>query len=174
MPRVPRANDSLGTKENAARYLHARSQKRCCILRGARADSITALIGCRTKEPRRSSLKQAGNAAERGDTRNECCDMKNQLIAGVGELDICSLCDCSPHAIGCPSHPMYDDDRCSYELADTPTEVGSARFWVEDTYAAAAFDHGISGHGALIEGIGEFMAAVKRGELRLARRRLLV
>ncbi len=94
--------------------------------------------------------------------------MSNHLVVGVGELEICDLCGSSPHAVGCRNHLMYDDDRWSYESADTPTEVGSARFCVEDTYAAAAFDNGITGDGALIEGISEFMAALERGELRRA------
>ncbi|HLY03004.1 MAG TPA: hypothetical protein VKR56_11000 [Candidatus Cybelea sp.] len=100
--------------------------------------------------------------------------MSNALVAGIGELEICNLCDSSPHAIGCPSHPMYDDDRWSYECAEAPAELGSARFWVEETYAVAALDQGVAGKQAMIEGAGEFMAAIKRGELRLARRRHLV
>jgi hypothetical protein len=35
------------------------------------------------------------------------------LVAGLGQLDICSLCDSSPHEVGCPNHPNFDDQRCS-------------------------------------------------------------
>jgi hypothetical protein len=30
------------------------------------------------------------------------------VVHAVGELDICDLCDASPHVAGCPRHPDYN------------------------------------------------------------------
>jgi hypothetical protein len=53
-----------------------------------------------------------------------------------------------------------------YFRTDAPDECGTARFWVEDTFAAAAEDAGETGLDAIREGIVEFRAAIERGELR--------
>jgi hypothetical protein len=90
------------------------------------------------------------------------------LVVGqevIGELEICNLCDSSPHAVGCTRHPDFDDERISYVGADDPPEVEPAVFWVE-MYAAAATDEGVSRDDALREGIAEFRAALGRGEIR--------
>jgi hypothetical protein len=88
------------------------------------------------------------------------------LVSGIGELDICSLCDASPHKHGCPYHPSYGDERISYARRDAPKEVGPASFWVEETFVAAAIDAGLDERSALIEGIIEFENAIDRGEIR--------
>jgi hypothetical protein len=90
----------------------------------------------------------------------------SDLIAGVGELEICELCGESPHLVGCPHHPNFDDERISYFRVDAPDEVGTTRFWVRDTFAAAAAESGLDAHDALNEGIEEFGAAIKRGDLK--------
>jgi len=89
--------------------------------------------------------------------------------AGVGELDICALCDSSPHSVACSQHSDFDDDRISYALMAAPDEVGPASYWVNDTFAAAAREAGLDDRAALVEGIGEFAAALKRAELKRAR-----
>lgn len=86
------------------------------------------------------------------------------LVAGVGELDICNLCDSSPHVVGCPRHASYHDERFMYSRCDEPSERGPASFWVDDTFALAAADAGLDSRAALIEGIEEFMAALRRSE----------
>lgn len=90
----------------------------------------------------------------------------NRPICVVGELDICDICECSPHIGGCPRHPDYDNECISYVRADAPEEMGPARYWVEDTFAIAATDAGAEHATALREGISEFRLALKRGELR--------
>lgn len=84
---------------------------------------------------------------------------------GVGELDICTLCDASPHSVGCPLHAGYDDEHVSYVRVDASEEIGPARYWVEDTFALAAADAGLNSRAALKEGIAEFVAALQRGDL---------
>ena len=89
--------------------------------------------------------------------------------AAVGELDICALCDSSPHLVACSQHRDFDDDRISYALSAAPEEVGPASYWVNDTFAAAAREAGLDDRAALVEGIEEFAAALKRGELKRTR-----
>ena len=96
--------------------------------------------------------------------------MAGDLVPGGGELDICNLCDSSPHLVGCPYHDRFDDDNFCYVRVDARGEVGPASFWVNDTYAAAAASEGLDERAALLEGIEEFTAAVRRGELRPAQR----
>jgi|SRR5579875_756064 len=84
----------------------------------------------------------------------------------VGQLEICGLCDSSPHTLGCPYHPHYNDERITYFRADAPDEVGPASYWVEDTFVLAALDSGMEEPQALREGLNEFQSALKRGELR--------
>lgn len=88
----------------------------------------------------------------------------------AGELDVCSLCDSSPHELGCPEHPHFDDDGVAYSLVDAEDDAGPASHWVNDTFAAAARDAGLDEKAALAEGVSEFRAALDRGELILARR----
>ena len=88
------------------------------------------------------------------------------LNAGIGELDVCLLCDSSPHVVACPEHPNFADERLTYALANYAQDVGTAAYWVEDTFAAAARDAGLDERAALVEGIEEFTAALERGELR--------
>jgi hypothetical protein len=83
-----------------------------------------------------------------------------------GELDICGICDGSPHEIGCPRHSDYDNESKVYQRFDEPAEVGPARFWVAETYALAALDAGLSKDEALAEGLQEFTLALQRRELR--------
>jgi hypothetical protein len=92
--------------------------------------------------------------------------------AAVGELDICDLCDSSPHVVGCPRHPDYDDERISYVNAEDPEEVAAACHFVEDVYAAAGRDAGLKMDAALREGIAKFRAALERGEIRSVRWRV--
>ena len=90
----------------------------------------------------------------------------NALVAGIGELDICAVCDSSPHVVGCPHHDRFDDERFSYVRVDASTEVGPAGFWVRDTFVEAALDAGTDEGAAWKEGIEEFVTALGRGELR--------
>ena len=91
------------------------------------------------------------------------------LVPCIGVLDICDICDSSPHAVGCPRHVDYDDARVEYVRTDSPDDVGTASFWVEETFGAAALEAGESKESALREGVAEFREAVRRGELRRAR-----
>ena len=84
-------------------------------------------------------------------------------VVGLGSLEICDICELSPHATGCPRHADYCDDRTSYFRADSPAEIGPAKFWVEDTFGAAALDAGETQNDALREGIAEFQDALRRG-----------
>lgn len=93
-------------------------------------------------------------------------EMANDLVPRVGQLDICNLCDSSPHAVGCPRHSMYADDRWSYERVDALDEAGPASFWVEETYAVAAMEAGLASSEAVLERMREFGIALQRGELR--------
>ena len=81
----------------------------------------------------------------------------------IDELDICALCDSSPHVVGCPHHPDYDDERVTYVSAD-PEDMGCARYWVEQRYAAAARDAGVRGDDALCEDLGIPGGAEARGD----------
>jgi hypothetical protein len=90
----------------------------------------------------------------------------SNLVAGVGELDICDICDSSPHVAGCPRHAEYDDERISYFRTDALDEVGPASFWVEKTFGAAALDAGEAEGKALREGVAEFQEAIRRGQIR--------
>lgn len=83
-----------------------------------------------------------------------------------GELEICELCGGSPHVLGCPYHPRYDDDRYMYERVDATDDKGPASYWVDDTFAAAARSEGLDEDAALREGVEEFARALRDGELR--------
>jgi hypothetical protein len=92
------------------------------------------------------------------------------FIPAVGELEICPLCDNSPHAVLCPHHPDYDDDHVSYTWAGETDEYGPASLFVDATFAQAARDLGVLREvDALREGIAEFRAALERGEIRRVR-----
>jgi len=82
------------------------------------------------------------------------------------ELEVCDLCGGSPHTIACPRHERYDDDAWCWFRIDAPEEVGPARYWVEETFAAAASDEGEDTEAALHEGMQEFERAVREGWLR--------
>jgi hypothetical protein len=88
------------------------------------------------------------------------------LVAGVGELDVCALCDSSPHVMGCPHDGRFENERFSYVRVDDPNEVGPASFWVRDTFVEAALEAGIDERAAWKEGVAEFTAALSRGELK--------
>lgn len=88
------------------------------------------------------------------------------MIPVVGELDICELCDSSPHLRGCPHHAEFDSDGRLYANVEAPGDVGSAAYWVGDTFQQAAMDCGESEDSALREGIQEFEAALSRGDVR--------
>jgi hypothetical protein len=83
----------------------------------------------------------------------------------VGELEICVLCNSSSHAVGCPRHQHYNDERFSYRRSDAADETGPASYWVEGTYALAAIDDGEPPDKALREGIEEFQRALESGDL---------
>src|ERR1700680_3076794 len=85
-----------------------------------------------------------------------------------GELEVCTLCGRSPHTAACPRHEQHDDDTRRWFRNDAPSEVGPARYWVEDTFAAAASDGGKDFEAALREGMEEFERAVREGWLRRA------
>ena len=87
------------------------------------------------------------------------------LVASQGELEICELCDSSPHVIGCPRHEHFDDEQYAYARADSPDDSGPPSFWVMETFAAAAKYEGVDANAAVVEGINEFMRAIQRGEL---------
>jgi len=83
-----------------------------------------------------------------------------------GELDICDLCDGSPHRIGCPRSNGFDDESLRWYRTDAPDDVGSAHYWVIGTFATAASDAGLDSLSALREGIAEFEKAIRSGWLR--------
>jgi hypothetical protein len=90
-------------------------------------------------------------------------------VEAIGELDICVLCDESPHKVGCPCHSSYADECIAYYRTDDEYERGTASFWVEDTFMCAALDCGEEPVGALAEAIEEFTTAVYRHELQRVR-----
>ena len=71
----------------------------------------------------------------------------------------------------CPQHSDFDDDRIRYALARCPRGYWPASYWVNDTFAAAAREAGLDDSAALVEGIEEFAAALKRGDLKPTRSR---
>ncbi len=83
----------------------------------------------------------------------------------MGDLDICGICDGSPHVVGCPEHEDYDDARVAYARADDRADAGTASYWVDETFAAAARDVGLFEEFALREGVAEFTAALRRREI---------
>lgn len=87
-----------------------------------------------------------------------------QQVEGV--LVLCEVCGDSPHRLGCPRRPDYDDDTRQWYRTDSPEEVGNARFWVEGTFMAAALDAGVESSEALQEGMEEFERAVQGGWLK--------
>lgn len=87
------------------------------------------------------------------------------IVPSVGELEICRLCEGSPHLRGCPRHEDFDNERIVYVRSDAPDELGTAAFWVHETFEQAALDSGESKDEALREGIQEFEAALRCQEL---------
>ncbi len=80
-----------------------------------------------------------------------------------GELDICDICNGSPHSYACPHHADYDNGARLWVRPDAKEEIGPARFWVEETFASAAQEAGETNAVALREGIAEFELAVREG-----------
>lgn len=111
-----------------------------------------------------------GGVHQRYEIAKEAHLLMSELAGpALGELDICGLCENSPHSVACPRHANYDDDRFTYAGKDESSDVGTARYWTEETFAAAALDAGDSERAAQLEGIAEFSRALRDGWIVSAR-----
>ena len=129
-------------------------------MRALRSDSAFEVGGGKISLTNEGATVQGSGT--HGRTHNK---LLNRPVYAVGELDVCDICDSSPHSLGCPRHPDYNDERISYTRLDAPEEIGPARYWVEDTFAVAARDAGEDEESGLREAISEVTLALKRGDL---------
>ena len=71
------------------------------------------------------------------------------------------------HAVGCEKHPTFDVEGVLYRRTDIKdrrgNEVGTAKFWSENTFMQAALDDGVDEEEAQKEGVRELAKALKEG-----------